>query len=978
MAEQLDNLLPNSDFEVKTGTTSMNLIAVRIKTADRQIFRALLRLGSANLLIRVMGMLQQIVITSFFGLGVVMDAYTIAASLPLLLPPLISAAIEGSVIPIYLRARVRESNRAQATELFSTLLNILLIGSVLLIIILIIFRKQIIFLLAPALSQQSAVLAVGIAPIIFPVLGLMILNSFLECVLNAEGQYGWPAYAGTLVPLTIALFVLMLARSYGIIALCLGALVGQLMQLSVITVRARKAKLVYKPVLNLKNPQVNSVFLIALPSLMAALISQAEPLVDQIFGSYLAPGSISALSYAGKLIGVFSGVLFASLGRAMLPFLSQQASIGDIKAFKSTLRLYVWSIGLITLALTAFMIVGAKPLVQILFQRGAFDANATSRTVTTLIGFVIGLTPMAIGFIVSKAFVAFGKTRTLMYITMFSVIANAVFDYIFARLWQSFGIALATSAVYFCTMIILFVGLNRMIGTLSIFTPPPQLLDFISVKLNMVKRFIKETRFSSLLYISSELRQQMIRWSVIIAVFTIAIFGVLQNWTYTLRIAYGSLVILALLRYRYILLLVWVMVDVFIGSTVSFFNGNNFVSALTVSTVPLMLVMPIKQTFKRAPALIVLLIYVLWVFAGIGISPIGTGPFLTLWTVFLDYVAISVLVINVITTRKHLMGLIYTILLVSVIVAVYGIYGYVTKQNGELDPTSSSLFRIASIFGTIAPTLALFLSLSIPLSLYCILVTRGFLRFVTVIMALILLIALGLTFTRGGYIGVLLSVLTMIFFLPSKKLKTRMLIGISVTGVLVFLIVAFSNFPIFTRFFSQDVTSLNGRTDIWTAVLSHFDPTKLLGNGLNATYVLLANLRVGDFQGVIGTASHNIFLEELYDHGIIGLILFVLVFIIMFFSMLRKMRTVDATHQMLLATSIAILINVLFQSFESNDILNQEISIYFWIIMALPFALCWSVPEQQQIVMTQEDSDEDTQSRVPIVKQRELKPIAVS
>ena len=132
-----------------------------------------------------------------------------------------------------------------------------------------------------------------------------------------------------------------------------------------------------------------------------------------------------------------------------------------------------------TAVLAVFMIVLAHPLVQILFQRGAFSADDTNRTASTLRAFLIGLTPMSLGFITSKAFTALGKNRLLLYVTLFSVAANAIFDYIFAHFWQSVGIALSTSAVYFCTMSIMLFTLHRMIGNLNLFTPPIELLQVI-------------------------------------------------------------------------------------------------------------------------------------------------------------------------------------------------------------------------------------------------------------------------------------------------------------------------------------------------------------------------------------------------------------------------------------------------------------------------------------------------------------------
>src|SRR5438132_576043 len=85
-----------------------------------------------------------------------------------------------------------------------------------------IFRALLIHLSAPGLDPFRAALAGGLAPFIFPVLSLMVVIAFLECILNAEGQFGWPAYAGLLVPLTTAALVLMLGRSNGVFILCIG------------------------------------------------------------------------------------------------------------------------------------------------------------------------------------------------------------------------------------------------------------------------------------------------------------------------------------------------------------------------------------------------------------------------------------------------------------------------------------------------------------------------------------------------------------------------------------------------------------------------------------------------------------------------------------------------------------------------------------------------------------------------------------
>jgi len=119
------------------------------------------------------------------------------------------------------------------------------------------------------------------------------------------------------------------------------------------------------------------------------------------------------------------------------------------------------------------------------------------------------------------------------------------------------------------------------------------------------------------------------------------------------------------------------------------------IRGLTVPTLLLMTCMPIKQTFRRMRALAILLIFLLWAFVGISISPASVGASLTSWLLMLDYLAVSVLAINLLTTRRRLIGLIDAILLMTTFVSLYGIYGYITKQMAmrTLQPRSSALVR---------------------------------------------------------------------------------------------------------------------------------------------------------------------------------------------------------------------------------------------------------------------------------------------
>jgi O-antigen ligase len=613
------------------------------------------------------------------------------------------------------------------------------------------------------------------------------------------------------------------------------------------------------------------------------------------------------------------------------------------------------------------VIIFAHPLVRLLFQRGAFSTDDTNRTAIVLVGFAIGLAPMSLTFILPRAFSALGKTRVLMYIALFTVISNAVLDYIFSHYWQSFGIALATSATYLCSSLILLFVIQRMLGGFNLLTPPREVRQLPGVLRRYYQRW-NAWKQAKLSVIPPYTRRQLARLGAMLAVFAVGVAGVFLNSLYALRAALASLLILVLVRYPYVLLLVWVLFNALNGQP--FFRGTNLLIGVTVPTLLLMAFMPIKQTFKRLPALAFMCLYLLWVFAGIGVSPLGAGTFLTLWTELLNCVAVSILTINILTTRRRLLGLIDTILLLSMLIALYGIYGYITRQNGVADAPGSPLFRTASIFAPVATSLALFLSLVIPLGIYRAFTLQGFKRVGATIVALILLAALGLTFTRAAYIGLLLSIIILLLFLPSRKMKNGLLSSVLAVAAVMVLLAAVGNIPFLDRFFAPDVATFNGRTFLWQAILSHFDSTQLLGQGFGASDALLTFLQTSV---ITGGSPHSLFLGTLYDQGIIGVILLTVMFIALIANISAGMRKAagDQDRRLMLATVLAVTVSAVVESIDSNNLWTQSISTYFWIIIALPFALCWSRPQEPSETNKEDaDAEEDTTPRMEAIRRK--------
>ena len=445
----------------------------------------------------------------------------------------------------------------------------------------------------------------------------------------------------------------------------------------------------------------------------------------------------------------------------------------------------------------------------------------------------------------------------------------------------------------------------------------------------------------------TETFRNMRRWffpaGVLLGVFMMGILATIYNALATLRVTSGMLVIVCLLRYPYMLLLAWASLNVCIGSSLALFNGNNIDMALIVPSLLLLGFIPWKQVLQRLPGLLLLVCYLVWVLAGIGLSPLGPQAFLTFWLTMLAAVAISALTIVFVTTRQRLLWLIDTLLVIALAVALYGIAGFLTHQNGEVDP-DTHLFRIMSLF-TQATTCAFYLSLLLPLAFYRMWFLKGKKQLISAGLVLCLLLALLLTFTRSAYVAVFVEVLVLAWCLPLRRIRIWITAGLCVFSGLAILLGWSGRLPFLARFFNGDVLTLNGRIYLWQALLSHFQVTQWLGQGLQASDALLAALQIGnDGRGVIGHAPHNLYLGTLYDQGIIGLLLLLALFFSLGWSLLQGIQRSAGERRMLYAGGLAALLDVLLQSLLSRDIWIQAVGVSFWMILALPCALYWSQP----------------------------------
>ena len=160
------------------------------------------------------------------------------------------------------------------------------------------------------------------------------------------------------------------------------------------------------------------------------------------------------------------GIFAVALGTAVLPTLSRQATDGNFAALKETFSEALCLIFFLTLPAMVGLIVLRETIVILLFQRGAFDAQASQLTADALLYYGMGLWAYAAIRVVLPTFYALQNTWTPVKSAIVSIGANIAFGIVLMKLMGHCGLALATALASILNFLLLALSLHFRLGAL--------------------------------------------------------------------------------------------------------------------------------------------------------------------------------------------------------------------------------------------------------------------------------------------------------------------------------------------------------------------------------------------------------------------------------------------------------------------------------------------------------------------------------
>lgn len=414
------------------------------------------------IVVKALGLFKDVIVASKFGTTAQMDAFLVAFTIPTIVTHWMRTPVRAGFVPLFTEALEKQGEdeawRSAGIFIANYMLVVITLAAVAMIA-----APWLVSVVAPGFDLESQALTVSLARIMLLALFVGAGAGILTHVLHVHGNFALPAASQPLSNLMIIIAALTLTATHGIRGLAYGVVLGSVAHAAVMWPGVWRLRKSLKLRIDFSNPMFRGVMRLALPLLIGMAGAKLDDVIDRIFASQLAEGSISGLAYALRLIelpkeilvGAFSVVLFPLFSR--LAAREQYDELGDKIITSMRLAFFV------LLPVSVGMAMLGEPFVRLIFQRGAFGEESVSYTVSALLLYTPTIWALGLTSIMAAGFIAMKNTKTPVVAGLVRLVFKVGLVFALIGTFQHSGIALATSTSHVFKLAIFFFVLPPVI-----------------------------------------------------------------------------------------------------------------------------------------------------------------------------------------------------------------------------------------------------------------------------------------------------------------------------------------------------------------------------------------------------------------------------------------------------------------------------------------------------------------------------------
>ncbi len=432
-----------------------------------------------NVLSRLLGLVREQVIAALFGARIATDVFVVASTVPTMVYDLlVSGAISAALVPVFTDYADAEDKR-DLSRVVSAVLSIATAALALVVALLVVAAPWLVEILGAGFDEEAQAVTTYLVRLMLPSVLFMGTAGVLTAALYARQSFTLPAFSVAVYNLGIILGGVLLAERIHVTSLVVGVLLGAMLQVAIQWPGLRGLRL--RPALDLSHPGVRAILRLYAPVALGLVVSNVGVFIDRYLASQTGEGSIAAMRFATTLVQFPLGLVATATSFAVLPTLARQAEgrgdaetrrRGDTESgagsgtqhsalrtqdsgYASTLLMGLKMILVLIIPAAVGLAVLREPVVQLLFERGAFDRDATALTALAFLGYSPGIAFAAVDQLLIFAFYARKDTRTPVLVGVMAIGVYLGVALALIRPMGMLGLVLANSAQWISHALVL-------------------------------------------------------------------------------------------------------------------------------------------------------------------------------------------------------------------------------------------------------------------------------------------------------------------------------------------------------------------------------------------------------------------------------------------------------------------------------------------------------------------------------------------
>ena len=415
------------------------------------------------------GLSFQVYIAARYGASHAMDVFIVTNTIVMLFIASIVSSLAGGFIPLFTRKQ-KEEKGGEWRFSGNSLATMAAAATAMLVALY--FAAP--FVLPLALGRgREAVTGADVLLLVLQgaSIPLTIMSQVIILSLNCVSRFLVTGFSSIVNVSFMLGAAVMMEGGWGITSLGIAVMSGALAQLLFLLYfylrEMRSADAIPWPV-SLTDKSVYTMMAHSSTLMLAFMLFKVGDLVERGLANSLGEGYVSYIGYSYRLLTVGSSLLSVGLITTAFPALSRMAAENNMEGMRIRIVGVLKTLVLVLIPITVWFFGEGDLIIRLFFQRGQFTAHTTAMVFQTMKYQVGILWFSAVTTLFTQVLYSFKEIKKVLMIAAVGSTSLILLKYAFMYIGGFPGLAVSTTVNFIAFTVVLYVVIERRIGTLGL------------------------------------------------------------------------------------------------------------------------------------------------------------------------------------------------------------------------------------------------------------------------------------------------------------------------------------------------------------------------------------------------------------------------------------------------------------------------------------------------------------------------------